>query len=445
MALQASTVWEFRTDGDNGNGGGFTSGGTDYSQQAAAQLTIADGATSGIGVTTLTSATGGFTAAMVGNIVYFPSGTNLTIGWYEITAHTDTNTVTLDRAPDDGVGGVSGAAGKVGGARTLPTDEFFEQLPAGNVVWFKSGTYTLGAENAVNAANDGTITLLITIEGYNSSRGDNPTLTDQPLIAAGANTFSFDNYWRIKNIRVTTTAANGLKADVGSIFENCSVNNSSGVGGRSGFKSITGRVINCEAQSVNGTAVEIVGIRTKIISCYLHDSNIGIAVAGHDDCQLLNNVINTCITGISDEGIAGSDRQTIVGNTLYNGTTGISINDGGECTITNNIMDAFTTGASWTTEQGSNLFDYNCWDNTVDVSNVTKGDNAVTGDPGLTDPANGDFTLGSGSNCLDAGLQVGVNQGVVGNYKVNIGVDQDDVSAAGGLLVNPGMAGGFNG
>ena len=50
----------------------------------------------------------------------------------------------------------------------------------------------------------------------------------------------------------------------------------------------------------------------------------------------------------------------------------------------------------------------------------------------FTDAANGDFTLGSGSPAIDAGLQVGVNTGAVGDYKVNIGADQDDVVAAGG-------------
>jgi hypothetical protein len=43
-----------------------------------------------------------------------------------------------------------------------------------------------------------------------------------------------------------------------------------------------------------------------------------------------------------------------------------------------------------------------------------------------------DFTLGAASPCLDAGLQIGSNMGVTGDYETNIGVDQDDVDAAGG-------------
>jgi len=85
------------------------------SNEVATLLSITDGATAGVGITILTSVGGGFTAAMVDKYIYLKSGTNLTVGWYKITGHTDTNTITLASAPDDGVGGVSGAVGEVGG------------------------------------------------------------------------------------------------------------------------------------------------------------------------------------------------------------------------------------------------------------------------------------------------------------------------------------------
>ena len=66
MSLNAAIDWEIRQDGSDLNGGGYkrTAGTTDYSQQAAAQLALTDLACASN--TTLTSATGGFTAAMVG-------------------------------------------------------------------------------------------------------------------------------------------------------------------------------------------------------------------------------------------------------------------------------------------------------------------------------------------------------------------------------------------
>ena len=61
-ALTADAAWEVRpTNGLNTNGACYDTGGagTDYSQQNAAQLSLTDLATSGAGVTTLTSVTGG--------------------------------------------------------------------------------------------------------------------------------------------------------------------------------------------------------------------------------------------------------------------------------------------------------------------------------------------------------------------------------------------------
>ena len=95
MAVDSTTIWEIRADGSPTNGGGFADldPGTsvDYSQQASAQLGVSDAATDGAG-TGVSSVTGGFTAAMVGNVMYL-SGTSE--GWYQITAYTDTNNVTV--------------------------------------------------------------------------------------------------------------------------------------------------------------------------------------------------------------------------------------------------------------------------------------------------------------------------------------------------------------
>ena len=102
--------------------------------------------------------------------------------------------------------------------------------------------------------------------------------------------------------------------------------------------------------------------------------------------------------------------------------------------IVNNIFDVVTDGINWAIADGTAYIDYNCDDTSgsfiTGSSTNTAGPNNVTGDPGLSDPANGDFTLTAGSNCIAAGLSIGVNEGVkLGDYKVNIGADQDDNSA----------------
>lgn len=65
--------------------------------------------------TTLTSETGGFTAAMVGEKIYISAGTNFIVGWYTIATHVDTNEVTLNKtAATAGAGSVGvGAMGGV--------------------------------------------------------------------------------------------------------------------------------------------------------------------------------------------------------------------------------------------------------------------------------------------------------------------------------------------
>ena len=195
MAIHADFVFEVRTTGDDTNGGGYKSsaGTTDYSQQDAAELSLTDCATSGTGVTTLTSVTGGFTAAMVGNSINLSAGTNLTTGLYEITAFTDANTVTLDRSPDDTVGGVSGATGKVGGALASPGMITGDSQTYGNKVWIQSGTYTVS--NATSGTPNSTINAVSAhFEGYETARGDltgNEFSTARPLIQASVSSLGY--------------------------------------------------------------------------------------------------------------------------------------------------------------------------------------------------------------------------------------------------------------
>jgi hypothetical protein len=411
MAVDATTIWEFRaTNGSATNGGGFADldPGTsvDYSNQNGSELTINDGATAGIGNTTLTSAGGGFTAAMAGNVIYLQTGTNLTDGWYQITVVTDTNTVTLDRAPDDGVGGVSGADGEVGGALDILTDTFLDDtdiIVPGQTIWIKNdGTMTL--TGAISTTVAGTDALVITIEGYNTSRGDNPTFTNRPLIAAGANTFEFTAANRVyKHFRVTTTSQDGFEPNGGQVVRciNISVNNSSGTANRYALKPSIGFFgTGLDLQSTNGRCVYLYGV---IHSSYLHDSNTGWYAIGAT-ARAISCVIDTCTTGAD---INTRDGETFINCTIYNCTTGVSGTTGNALTMLNNIIDGCTTGVTWSSVFGNNFLDYNCWDNGTDTNNVSKGNNAVTGDPSMTNPAAGDFSIPNSSNCVDVALDAG--------------------------------------
>ena len=172
MALSANTDWEVRTSGSADNGGGFVVGasGTDYSQQDAAELSLTDGITSGAGSTTLSSIAGGFTSAMVGNLVYIASGTNFTTGFYEITSYTNANQVVLDRSPTPSGAGFVGNV-KVGGAQSdlqLVTDN----VVAGNVCWIQAGTYDFSSATWSVPTNVGTNAAPLQFIGYSATRGD---------------------------------------------------------------------------------------------------------------------------------------------------------------------------------------------------------------------------------------------------------------------------------
>jgi len=155
----ADDVWEFRpTAGDSEAGGGYDSsaGTTDYSNQDSAQLQLTDLATPGAASTTLTSVTGGFTDAMVGNYIQIRSGTNFQTGFYRVTVRTDTNTVTLDRTASSGGAG-SGGAGDLGGALDILTDAFIEDATvfvAGAKIYIKNdGSMTLAG--SISTGRDG--------------------------------------------------------------------------------------------------------------------------------------------------------------------------------------------------------------------------------------------------------------------------------------------------
>lgn len=138
MAINATSVWRVRIQGNYLNGGAFdpviVDAGTDYTDQDAAQLTLTDVTTSAASAV-ISSATGGFTAAMIGNAVRIASGTNFTAGTYFIVAVSDTNSATLDRACTTAAG--SSGTLRVGGAKASVSTPSIHGAVSGNVVMIR--------------------------------------------------------------------------------------------------------------------------------------------------------------------------------------------------------------------------------------------------------------------------------------------------------------------
>src|SRR4051794_28973064 len=107
LGCQAARMWEVRTAGADTNGGGYVSGGTDYSQNdhknaagcvscgsTTANLSTTDAVANG--TTTITSASAAFTSSITGNMIYLQGGSgSLAAGWYQAT-YVSSTSITVD-------------------------------------------------------------------------------------------------------------------------------------------------------------------------------------------------------------------------------------------------------------------------------------------------------------------------------------------------------------
>lgn len=417
MTIGVDTAWEIRTTGAGTNGGGFKdlNPGTsiDYSQQDAAQLALTDITSNGAGIG-ISSTTGGFTAAMHGNCIFITGGTGFTTGWYQITTYTDTNNITIDRSC-----GVSktGGTGNVGGAwKFNPTNNgiFFNTTNKStyNICWIKAGTYT--------STDLGIISIGISPshhwwKGYNAVRGDTPIGNNRPLL--DWNTFSGYMSWSgahgaCWNLRINSAYAGGQNlvymTSVFPVLFNCKIT-------RSGFASIAvrmlgdwSRIIQCEVFSTLNNAIQIEKENGLVTFSYIHDSVNGVMYSGIGSGLAVEHcIIDSC----SGKGLQFTFGSRAVNNIIYNCGHGI-VTASVYQTYLNNIIHSCGTGINGANQE--TISDYNCfYNNTTDRSGgVMIGDNDISSNPFLTDPANADFSLGAGSPCFDTAAKLGVAVGL---------------------------------
>jgi hypothetical protein len=181
-ALPTKVVWEVRTTGADTNGGGYLSTGTDMSQydnKNAASCTSCQSATINIsttdavaaGTTTIVSATGNFSSALVGNVIYLAGGTGtLTGDWYYVSVVTNSTTITVDRTVATG----TGITMNIGGA-LLTISQGLALMTQSSDVWVKTGTgYSISVGLTIpGGVNDDSSKAPNLLLGYTSTRGDN--------------------------------------------------------------------------------------------------------------------------------------------------------------------------------------------------------------------------------------------------------------------------------
>lgn len=382
MAFNTDTQWEVQTVGSDTNGGGFSSAvsgaGTDYSQQASPQLSVSDAACSGN--TTLTTATGGFTSAMIGNVLYLSSGER-----YQITGYTDTNTVTIDRNGPS----ASGLTCNVGGA--LATPGVLSNLPVnGNKCWVKSGTYTIttstpGASGPYYQSSN----IRVVVEGYNSTRGDR---TGDVVLSAGA--VSSVTLWRMactnqaSNFVNLQADGNGQSSIVGFNYAGNQLRRPclcKAVDCTTGFSSTGGlccRTENCTTGFV----------AQYCILCVDVGSTTGFWVHGATGCVADGN--NIGFWGLDFANMPIMNCLAI--NCTYGFKSGDFISRCLHCyyCIAHTCTYGFYLANSVNTDEFLQCGAYNCGTNVGIETPVTSDVTALAADP-LVDSGNGDYTLTS--------------------------------------------------
>lgn len=432
MATQATAVWRLRVGGNAANGAGYDPGisgaGTNYSTQDSPQLSLADIACSN--TTTVTSATGGFTAAMIGNAIKI-SGGGATTGYYWITARASSTSITVDRTP----GTVSGGTGKVGGACRLPST-LGTAVVAGNTV------YILGS--AGNASSYPTSSLDYTETGFFTPTSGDTTngwvrwAADPagPMPTLASNGLYFYAMDRNRFEGLYLTASSNSNASLGIIkggqvgVVGCVLN----LANQAGLIGIVagggGLIVGTEVYGGTASPTSSSGsygispgtYNTTIEGCDIHhcrDDGINMAGGGF---ATGTRVLSCLIRANAGNGIATADTSATIpsrfaGNTIDgNAGHGIAITGtAGICSVSamNNIISNHTgagkygisvsDGSTAANDRRKNLCDYNnLFNNTSNYNNISAGAHDLSVDPQYVNAAGGDFT--PGNSALQAGF-----------------------------------------
>lgn len=444
-AIGSSAVWEVRpANGSDNNGGGYTSGGTDHSQQNGAWAAYTDLVIDASTATDITSAADPFASDDIGNIINITGGTGFTTGRYEVKSIQAGNAARLDR--NVGTLGSTGGTGNLGGAlATVSTAA--TAVVAGNVVYVKNETWD---EAVVVGTTSGTSTNPIVIEGYNTSRGDAPTGSNRPRNnRAGAGTIGWDqnsNNYVIKNIWVDDAGTDCFES-TNSTYINCRASN----GGDKGFELSIGGfstfyIVNCEIDNNVSSGLNISSSNNSLraFNCYIHDNGgDGLNSGGS---FLINNISDTN----ASRGFHASGDIFWINNTSYNNTG--SNGDGfrqsdtpdNNSVIFNNIS-ASNADEGFEIVTAGNLgvvyADYNCsYNNTgTDYLNFPTGAGANNNNsnPSFTDAANGNFAIGT---ALKAAGYPGAFPGALSTGYTDLGAVQRQEAASGGTNANQAVS-----
>lgn len=400
--------------------------GIDYSRSTTQFITGTDlASTSGTSnPCQVTSVAFPFAANLIGNALHVTAGSNWSStgngSWHFITSLPLALTASLDGSAACGTNAtLTNGTFYIGGAMRMNStldDDFMETAVAGNQYFVKNGSYTIGESVSIAAAGGGQNPVLLT--GYNTIRGDAPTGTNRPTWSAGANATSFAANWNISNWIWTGTSAAGVTLGVSGVFTNVKSTNTATAADLAAWTVGSNAILqNCEAVSYRGNAIVFGAATTPgaVASCYIHDSNVGVANATTTGIQTFtNNILTSFVAGAFSFTGALGGRISIRNNTIHGWNTplGTGVNMATtlqNMSLVNNIITGFANGVDHADPQSVGYDNYNdYYNNTEDIDGCgatascttwQKGANDISTNPSFTSvgyvSGSGDTTSGS--------------------------------------------------
>jgi len=431
MALSANTVWELRTAGDVANGGGFVTGasGTDFSQQDAAQYALTGVTSAGAGNVILTASAA---ADMVGNIINVISGTNFTVGFFQITSVSVGVSITCSTnrsgtAISTGVGATG--VMNIGGALPDPALLAVELTVSGMSVYQKAGTYTITSASTNVAGGCVTFASRVRWEGYQTTRGDFGTkpvflasgISTAVIFTAGTNDCTTVN---LEIDGASLTSIRGFATTSRSFFHLCTARNCT----NSGFSGSATTLFSFCLTSGCSTQASFL-VPGKAFACVAMDNTIlGFSVTSGG---LVVRCIADTNTGATVDGFLFGAAANAVNCVAYgNGRDGFACTTGNAIVMTNCLSESNGQYGYNGSAAPKSLFYCGAYGNSSGPTNGTYEFNVsfITGSASFfTNAAAGDFSLntdaGGGALARAAGLPGVLPGGLTTGY-LDVGAAQ---------------------
>jgi hypothetical protein len=324
VAVSISTIWEARAaTGNDNNGGGFVagSGGTDRSQQNSAQVVIDNSAITTSITTNVITFTAGYTptSADVGNLVQMLTGTNVTAGWYNITAQTATTWTVNGNIVTSGT--TTNATGNMGGALATLAKLAGAMLASNEA--FVTGAFTSTATTTFAQAATPTGAVPYTrIIGYGASRRDGTHATLTLSTNTGLTGINLTgNGIEIEGIDVNCSSLGtsvGINTGTGTynLIHHCKVSNFT----TAGIYLQNASATVCDCEITGGTAaataaLDLTATGTWAWRNYIHD-NACPGILTMSSCLVAFNVVANN-TGATTDGVSVSFNCAVLNNTIH--------------------------------------------------------------------------------------------------------------------------------